>query len=120
MVVDASGTEPKRTDGIRERAGRSFRLPGAADPPPAGRHLARICAWAAVVGLAGTLAALRAFIGLIYEERGWYLPVLILIGLIGMASTIGAFASVHRRRLPMILLGVASASVVAAWFVTSL
>jgi hypothetical protein len=120
MVVDASGTDPKRADGIREWAGSRFRLPDAADPPPAGRHLARICAWAAAVGLTGTLAALRAFIGLIYEDRGWYLPVLIVIGLIGMGATIGAFASVHRRRLPMVLLGVASASVVAAWIVTGI
>jgi hypothetical protein len=120
MVVDASGTEPKRADGIRDWAGSNFRMPGAADPPPAGRHLARVCAWAAAVGLAGTLAAIRAFVGLIFEQRGWYLPVLIVIGLIGMGSTIGAFASVHRRRLPMVLLGVATASVVAAWIVTGM
>jgi uncharacterized RDD family membrane protein YckC len=120
MVVDASGTEPKRAGGRREWAGSNFRVPSAADPPPAARHLARICAWAAVVGLAGTLAAVRAFIGLIFQPPGWHLPVLVLIGLVGMASTIGAFASVHRQRLPMILLGVASASVVAAWFVTGI
>ncbi len=107
-------------DNIREWAGRNFRLPNATDPPPASRHLAWICAWAALIGLAGMLAAVRAFIGLIYEERGWYLPVLVLIGLTGMTSTIGAFASVHRRRLPMILLGVASTTVIAAWVVTGL
>ena len=107
-------------DNIREWAGRNFRMPGEADPPPASRHLAWVCAWAALIGLIGMLVAVRAFIGLIYEERGWYLPVLVLIGLTGMASTIGAFASVHRRRLPMILLGVASATVIAAWIVTEL
>jgi hypothetical protein len=37
-----------------------------------------------------------------------------------MASTIGALASVQRRRQPMILLGIASATVIAAWIVTGL
>ena len=108
-------------DNIRDWAGRNFRLlPNAGDPAPAGRHLAWICAWAAVIGLTGMVVAVRAFIGLIYEPRGWYLPVLVLIGLTGMGSTIGAFASVHRRRLPMILLGVASATIIVAWVVTGL
>ena len=107
-------------DNIREWAGRNFRLPGTADPPPASRHLAWVCAWAALIGLTGMVVAVRAFIGLIYEERGWYLPVLVVIGLTGMGSTIGAFASVHRRRLPLILLGVASTTVIAAWIVTGL
>jgi hypothetical protein len=107
-------------DNIREWAGRNFRLPNATDPAPAGRHLAWICAWAALIGLVGMLVAVRAFIGLIDEEPGWYLPVLVLIGLTGMASTIGAFASVHRRRLPMILLGFASTTVIAAWIGTGL
>jgi len=107
-------------DNIREWAGRNLRLPSAADPPPANRHLAWICAWAALIGLTGMFVAVRAFIVLIYEERGWFLPVLVAIGLTGMASTIGALASVQRRRLPIILLGIASATVIAAWIVTGL
>jgi hypothetical protein len=107
-------------DNVRESAGRNFRLPSAAKSPPPNRHLAWICAWAATIALVGIFVAFRAFIVLIYEERGWFLPVLLLIGLAGMASTIGALASVQRRRLPMILLGIASATIVAAWIVTGL
>src|SRR5689334_22046717 len=106
MAVDVS--EP-RPEGGTSTATR-FRLPGAGDPPPAGRHLARVCAWAAALGLGGMLVALRAFIGLIYDDRAWFVPVLIVIGLTGLGCTIGAFASIHQRRLPMVLLGCASAA----------
>jgi hypothetical protein len=117
MSVDAPRTS---LAGLREWAGRRFRIPGADDPPPTARHLARICVWAAALGLGGMLVALRAFVGLIYENRVWFLPTLIVIGVIGLVATIAAFASVHQRRLPMIMLGVASAALITAWFVTGL
>jgi hypothetical protein len=47
-------------DNIRAWAGRNLRLPSATDAPPANRHLAGICAWAALIGLAGMLVAVAA------------------------------------------------------------
>jgi hypothetical protein len=97
-----------------------FRLPTEADPRPASRRIAAVCAWAAALGLGGMAVALRAFVGLIAQYRAWYAPTVIAVGLLGLACTIGAFASVHHRRLPFALLGVASASLAVGWIVTGL
>jgi hypothetical protein len=115
MVVDLSGTRR-----AKEWFGQRFRLPTSDDPPPASRHLARVCAWAAALGLGGMAVALRAFVGLIYEERAWFAPTIVTVGVLGLACTIGAFASIHQRRVPFALLGVASAALVTAWVVTGL
>ena len=96
----------------------AFRLPGIDDPAPAANHLAAVCGWAAGLGLGGMAVALRAFVGLISADRGWYAPTVITLGVVGLMCTIGAFASVHRRRLPLTLLGVATATLIAGWFVT--
>jgi hypothetical protein len=95
-----------------------FRLPGADDPAPATNHLARICGWAAALGLGGMAVALRAFIGFMLSQPGWFAPAVISVGVIGLLCTIGAFASVHRRRLPLVLLGVATVALVTDWFLT--
>jgi hypothetical protein len=122
MTVDAPQARPRRFNWIKLRhwVSSHFRLPGAEDPAPASRHLARVCGWAAALGLGGMGVALRAFVGLVYADRGWFAPTVIAVGLIGIGCTIGAFASVHQRRLPMILLGVATAALLTGWFVTSL
>jgi hypothetical protein len=104
---------------VRELPG-AFRLPTEADPRPANRHIAAVCAWAAALGLGGMAVALRAFVGLIAQSRGWYAPTVITVGLIGLACTIAAFASVHRRRLPFALLGAATASLLIGWIITGL
>jgi hypothetical protein len=95
-----------------------FRLPGHDDPAPASNHLAGICAWAAVLGLGGMAVALRAFVGLVTNGSAWYAPTVITIGLIGITSTIGAFASVHRPRLPWVLLSVGTAALLTAYLVS--
>lgn len=95
-----------------------FRLPGLDDPSPEPNHLAGVCAWAAVLGLGGMAVALRAFIGLMVTDSSWYAPTVITIGLTGLLCTIGAFASVHRPRLPWLLLGVASVALILGWIAT--
>jgi hypothetical protein len=96
----------------------SFRLPGAQDPAPHPNHLATVCVWAATLGLGGMAVALRAFVGLVWHGRVGYLPTLTVIGLAGLVCTIAAFASVHRRRLPLILLSLATIALVGGWIVT--
>lgn len=95
-----------------------FRLPAADDPAPAQNHLAGVCGWAAVLGLAGMVTALRAFIALVGHSPPWYAPTVIGVGVLGILSTIGAFASVHRRRLPWILLSFATAALLAVWLLS--
>ncbi|WP_433051549.1 hypothetical protein [Dactylosporangium sp. CS-033363] len=115
MSVDVS-----RAKRLRRQLPDAFRLPTEADPRPDNRQIAAVCAWAAALGLGGMAVALRAFVGLIAEYRVWYGPVVITIGLLGLACTIAAFASVHRRRLPYALLGAASVSLLVGWVVTGL
>ncbi|MEV6924142.1 hypothetical protein AB0M46_06455 [Dactylosporangium sp. NPDC051485] len=113
-------TFSQRVKQLRRQLPDAFRLPTGNDPRPANRQIATVCAWAAALGLGGMAVALRAFVGLVAEYRGWYAPTVVTIGLLGLACTIGAFASVHRRRLPFALLGVASASLLTGWIVTGL
>jgi len=105
---------------LRRQLPGAFRLPTEADPAPEPRHLAAVCVWAAALGLGGMAVALRAFVGLIAEYRGWYAPTVIVIGLIGLSCTIAAFASVHRSRLPFALLAAGSVSLLIGWVVTGL
>src|SRR4051794_17970524 len=87
MVVDVSKVRQ-----VRRWAGRRFRMHGETDPAPDSRHLAKVCAWGALLGLGGVAVALRALIRLAYDAPGWaYLPALVLIALVGLASAIAAF-----------------------------
>jgi hypothetical protein len=62
--------------------------------------------------------ALRAFVGLVTVPADWYAPAVISIGLVGITATIGAFASVHRPRLPWALLTIGTAALLAGWLVS--
>lgn len=97
-----------------------FRLPSAADPVPRSNHLATVCVWAAALGLGGMAVALRALVGIVAQNRGWYVPTLTAIGLVGLACTIASFAAVQGRRLPLVLLGLATVALISGWIVTGL
>lgn len=126
MSVDVPevNRSPRRYDALRRRVGGAvtdrFRLPGENDPAPAPNHLAVICAWAAALGLGGVAVLVRALVGLIAVDASWYAPTVVLIGLAGLGATIAAFASVHRQRLPLILLGAATVALLVGWVVTGL
>ncbi len=98
--------------------GSRFRLPRPDDPAPRQRRLAGICGWAAGLGLAGLLVGLLALVAMVGTTAGWYEPTVIAIGLAGILCTIGALASIHRYRLPWLLLGAASAALLAALAIT--
>jgi hypothetical protein len=91
-----------------------FRIPAAADPAPEQRRLAVVSAWAGALGLVGVVAAMPVLIDLFRAEGGWYRPVMMLIGLIGVGATAGAFASIHRRRAPWIGLTIGTAALLLA------
>ncbi|HLL68552.1 MAG TPA: hypothetical protein VK453_22975 [Micromonosporaceae bacterium] len=95
-----------------------FRLPVAADPAPGIRRVAGLSVWAAVLGLGGIMVALRAVLGLITIGAWWFGPAVVATGLVGLLCTVGAFASVHRRVLPWVLLGSATGALLAGWTLT--
>jgi hypothetical protein len=108
MVVDVSK--------VRRWAGRRFKIPAETDPAPEPRHLAKIMVWAAALSIGGIGIAFRALIRLAYERTSWhYVPLLVLVALVGIAAAIGAIASVHRSRIPIALLGLATVALAVSW-----
>jgi hypothetical protein len=95
-----------------------FRLPAATDPAPGSRRLALVAAWAGTLGLAGALIAVPVLVDMFRAARSWYLPVMLLVGLVGVGATAGAFASIHRRRAPWIGLGIGTAALLLAIVLT--
>lgn len=108
------GGREQLADAVAER----FRMPAAGDPAPESRHLVGVCAWAAALGLGGVAVAVRALVGFITINAAWYGPTIVFVGLVGLVCTIGAFASVHRHRLPWLMLSAATVALIMGWFVT--
>ena len=86
-----------------------FRFPAADDPAPGSRRLLAMSLWASALGLIGVGVGVRGFVGVIGGAApGWYVPVLVLLGLTSVALALAAFLSIHRRLLPyLFLLGAA-------------
>ena len=95
-----------------------FRIPGATDPAPEQRRLILVSAWAGALGLVGIVVAMPVLLDLFRPASGWYGPVMILIGMIGVGATAGAFASIHRRRAPWIGLTIGTAALILALALT--
>jgi hypothetical protein len=86
---------------LRER----FRLPGRHDPAPHPGRLAGVCTWAAGLGLLGLPVAGRSSVAILtHAAPAWFEPVVVTIGMLGIAVTVAGFAAIHRRWLPWHLL----------------
>lgn len=81
-----------------------FRFPAADDPDPGTVRVLTMSLYAAALGLAGVGLGLRALVSVIGGVPGWYVPVLVLAGLVSVALAVGAFLSLHRPALPWALL----------------
>lgn len=82
-----------------------FRFPAADDPAPGTRRVLAMSLYAAALGLAGVGVGVRGFVSVLSGTApGWYVPVLALLGLVSIALVVGGFLSIHRRRLPYLLL----------------
>lgn len=96
-----------------------------ADPPgrraePRLRQLIGVCAWAAVLGGVGLVIGIRGLIGLMVASvPRWFEPTMTVVGVTGIALTVGAFLTVQRPRTPWILLGSSSATLVLAMVLTA-
>lgn len=83
------------------------------------RQMLGVCGWAAILGAIGLVVGIRGFIADLMEATpSWYLPAMIAAGAIGIGLTVGAFATVYRRRLPYVLLTAATIALSYATMVT--
>ena len=99
---------------------RAFRMPAETDPEPSTRRLLTMCAWAGTLGLLGLAVTIRGlaavFAGLASHR---YTTAILITGVTGIALTVGAFTSIHRRRLPWIMLTLATIPLAAAVTLTT-
>ena len=107
--------------GRRHFAVPALRLPREEDPAPPYRRMIVMSAWAALLTLVGLAVAGRAFLATLFTPGlpGWFLPVVVVIGLTGVALTALAFATVQHPRLPWLLLPGATAALTAALLLTA-
>jgi hypothetical protein len=120
MIRNAPGNlvaavKPMNRERLKQDLGERFRMPGTADPRVQLRRLAGVSAWAAALGFGGVVAVVRIVIRLFTTTPAWYLPTMCVIGLFGLACTVGGFASVHRRRTPWVMLSIATVALIVAW-----
>lgn len=91
-----------------------FRLPMDGDPAPEPRRLALVAGWAGALGMAGVLVLLPVLASLFRPDATSYTLTMMLIGLVGVGATAGAFASIHRRRAPWIGLSIGTLALALA------
>ncbi len=83
------------------------------------RQMLGVCAWAAVLGIAGMVVGFRGFVAaLMHETPSWYEPMMAGVGALGIILTVAAVVSVHRRHTPYLLLGAATVVLSYAIFLT--
>ena len=87
--------------------------------PPAPGRLIGLCAWAAVIGLAGLGVAVRSAFAILGSAPAWFDACAVICGLVGFVATLGAFATARWRRVPWALLGVASLTIVITLIMVS-
>jgi hypothetical protein len=88
---------------------RRFRLPTSTDPAPESNKLLGMCLWAAALGLIGLIPGGRLAVAVVLDSGpGWYSPVALALGMLGLAAIGAGFAAIHLPRLPWQLFGFAS------------
>ncbi|MET0415246.1 MAG: hypothetical protein ABW022_04400 [Actinoplanes sp.] len=85
-----------------------FRFPAADDPAPSTPRLLTMALSAAVLGLTGVGVGVLALITVIGGAAFWFVPVLVLFGLLSVGLTVASFLSIHRPILPWLLLAAAA------------
>ena len=81
-----------------------FRFPAADDPAPRIRRVLAMSLYASTLGLIGVGVGVRGFVSVLGGVPGWYVPAMSALGLTSVALLMAAFLSIHRRRLPYLLL----------------
>jgi hypothetical protein len=97
----------------------AMQKPGG-DTSPAPRRLIGLCAWAAAIGIIGVVVGIWAGITAMIGAPAWYLPVASLIGLAGVAATMGAFVTARAPQMPWRLLSGATLTLIVAIILTAI
>jgi hypothetical protein len=91
-----------------------FRFPAAGDPAPRTRRLLIMTLYASALGLIGVGVGVRGLVSVIGGGVPvWYVHTLAGLGLLSVALVVAAVLSIHRRRLPWLLLAAAAVPVTA-------
>jgi hypothetical protein len=91
----------------------------ARQAPPDGGRILGICAWAALLDLAGLVIGVRGGLALIASSPpNWYLPSLLISGAVGIAVTSAAFLTVRASRVPWVLLALGTAALITSAVLT--
>ncbi len=99
----------------------AFRRPTQSRGGPDQRRLAALAGWAALLGVVGLIVGIRGLIAILVGGiPGWYEPTLIVMGLVGIALTSGAFLTVQHGRLPWYLLGAGSVVLLSSIIATGI
>jgi len=101
---------------------KAMTRPGArsSSPVPSGRRLFGLCVAAAALGFGGILIGARGWFGLVtHKAESWYLPAIVIMGVVGVLAAAGGFLTVHRRYAPWALVCVSAAILVTAIVVTA-
>ncbi|MEV4535816.1 hypothetical protein AB0J82_18510 [Asanoa sp. NPDC049518] len=78
-------------------------------PTPESAHMLGVCAWGTALALAGVGVGIRGLAAIVGGiAPGWYQPALIVVGLIGVFLTVGAFVTIQRRYTPWLMLAFAT------------
>ena len=99
---------------------KALRQPVPGRPGPSALRLLGLCAAAAGLSLAGIVVGLRGWFGLVTDKAaGWYLPVIVVVGVFGVVTAASGFLTVHRRYAPWIMLSVSGVTLLTAMIVTA-
>lgn len=117
-----TGSQPaaSRRHGADDDNARFGGALGADEPPMRMRHLIALCAWAAALTILGLGVGLWAMVRLMsYGTPGWYEPVIVATGLIGICLAIASFVTADRRHVPWALMGASTAVLFVAIGITA-
>jgi hypothetical protein len=90
---------------VSEMARTGLKLPDHRVAAPHPIRLFAICSWAAGLGLFGLPVAGRSSVAIVTGSApGWFEPVVVSVGVLGILVTGATFATLHRRWLPWLLL----------------
>ncbi len=112
---------PERAPGVPRRVALRGLLQAPAEQGrPRMRQLAVACAWALVLALGGVVAGIWALITLLgTAAAGWFEPVIIVVGIAGLAFTALAFPLLERRHVPWVMLGLGTVTLIGGLVLTA-
>ncbi len=117
----ATVPQPERAPGVPRRAALRGLLQAPAEQGrPRMRQLAIACAWALVLALGGVVAGVWALVTLLAgAAAGWFEPVIIAVGIVGLAFTALAFPLLERRHVPWLMLGLGTLTLIGGLVLTA-